>query len=1250
MTNEPSTPTPEPVDAPSIEQVSLRLRRLAQGARAMLIVQRSGWIIGGAVSAIAGAAGVDFVLRSPGWMRGTILLIGLVVLVVAIIRRVWPAIWFRPTESQIAARIERTEVGVGSGLDNLLASAVELSRDGRSLDPLGRALAAPVIQNAARRLASVNTRTVLRPGPSVLSAFVAVASVVAAMLAIGASPMWTGIALRRTLTPWADVQWPKRTVLANVVGEEVHALGTALPLRAALVRSTRSPETTSVTAHFRLIGPDGTGETRTGELISQGRTVQAIAPQADGSPGPASGTLMERLIEPALLAPARATAARSATFGAVGATDANTLEYWFTSGDDETRPVRVRLIDPPAVVSASANVRPPAYLSGALAGALRTVDLGSGSDGRAVLSEVIAGSRVSIAMRFNKALPRPSVGEFERVLGAEFAVAFREAGELATAEFAGETWTLTLPVASSFTIRASLRDQNGVASSEEAAFRVEARADQPPQATITLPARDEDVLPDAKVDVAGEARDDLGVASVSLESQVAKRPGGSSGAPLEPVGEARVIGRTEPEAAGGAPVLALTAASSISLSEMDVAPGDEIWLAALATDIYSLDGQTHPPLRSSLRRLRVISREQLVEQLFGQLESVRRQADRSQADQRKLLEQSQNTPPGDQASSQQAAISEQVQQMAQAVAEVSRKAAEADRPDKPLDRELGDVVRSAERAVDQAGDASREAQRSLGEAKRSREAKDTKATEDAERASQQSQEDTAQKLEQLSQSLDRGRDAFAQKRRTQQLLTDQQELRRQTGELSRETAGKSAEQLTPEQRAAAQRLGQEQESLARRAEELLRSLKEKAEELSQSDPAASEALKQAAQTGEQRALEQLLQQAARQIQQSQQQQAQQQQQKAEQTLSQMLQQLNESQRQRDAVLRRQLDSLVQTLESLVNRQAAELATFEARAAGDANGLSGLDAPLIQLRIATLAASEEARAVDAAAAEAPDANADTPKLADIILQGAARQASAIGALRATPVDIPMTRAGETDALGLLREALEVAKAAQEQSKDEGQRQQRAELRKAYQDALASQRALIERSTTTIDAPADRRQRAAARAIADEQDALATTLADLKRANQEITDSPVFNLAHEIIDASSARAASSLRETTIGRVAIISLQSVEQTLIALVAALDDADKPDEFREQEQGEQQGNQPGQQSPPPLLPPLTQLKALRELQAGALRFTKQAEASGADASVAKELTEQAARVQKRLSEEAQRVIDELNKKQGGGE
>jgi hypothetical protein len=97
------------------------------------------------------------------------------------------------------------------------------------------------------------------------------------------------------------------------------------------------------------------------------------------------------------------------------------LEFWFESADDQTRPAKLLLVEPPAVVAATATITPPAYVGGAAAsqtalkgaarGAVLTrqdVELGAGSDERAATPPILQGSRVRLNIAFNKALPVPT--------------------------------------------------------------------------------------------------------------------------------------------------------------------------------------------------------------------------------------------------------------------------------------------------------------------------------------------------------------------------------------------------------------------------------------------------------------------------------------------------------------------------------------------------------------------------------------------------------------------------------------------------------------------------------------------------------------------------------------------------------------------------------------------------------------------------------------------------------------------------
>src|SRR5205085_5443867 len=125
----------------------------------------------------------------------------------------------------------------------------------------------------------------------------------------------------------------------------VHPITTALPLRAALERSDRPAAQTKIWAVYRVVGDRGAPKRV--QLTAQNRRVQ-VAGSADTLP--AKGDLFERLIEPAslgLIAPAPADSAEAARMAP------QELEYWFETADDQTSPARLKLVQPPAVASAS---------------------------------------------------------------------------------------------------------------------------------------------------------------------------------------------------------------------------------------------------------------------------------------------------------------------------------------------------------------------------------------------------------------------------------------------------------------------------------------------------------------------------------------------------------------------------------------------------------------------------------------------------------------------------------------------------------------------------------------------------------------------------------------------------------------------------------------------------------------------------------------------------------------------------------
>ncbi len=1254
-------PTPNPTSTPpELVRGIARLERLALLAKLLLLVHRLAWIIAGAVAGLSLLILIDLVLRSPGWLRGIILLVGGFTLLGALLVRVLPALRFKPSVGQIALRLERAEEGKKAGLTDLLTSAVEISKAPSA--GLSGALSTPLLAAAADRLRSVRAASVLRLGPALTAFSVASIAVIAALSIAAVYPTMTLIGLRRTFTPWTDAAWPKRTQIADATGVSFHALNSALPIRAGVVRAPGGAGSAAVTVKYRLITPQGTGETKSAELTSQNKPVQVAISTEQGERQTVPAILSERLLETSAL-----------TAGLTGLPpDSAQLEYWLISGDDETAPARIALITPPAVEDAALKVTPPKYALSRGFKPLASIDLGNGLDQRASYSGVLSGSALELSVRFNKPVPKPTEATTAKLLGDDAVKLLQSPGGGAT--YLDNQWTIRGTAIDSARFAIMPRDERGVLSSEEAVFRVAVMPDKPAEVAVVSPARDDEVLINSTINAEIEARDDVALREASLLAQLARRPAGTNSGTPEPVGEHGTLASQSEQA--DTVQTRMSAKAGVSLKDLGAVAGDEVWIWGVASDIYAdaETGKPRQPTISTIRKMRVISSEQLVERLYNQLEGVRRGAQRAATQQQRANESTQAQ--GKNASEQQSQVGEQIAQLRQQLREVRERAAqnaskssanasenqnasqrerEAEEAIKSLDSELARVLKEAEAVAKDASEASAEAQKQLAQAAQNQaQAGQQSGQQAAQQATQQAAQQASQqaqnaqqrakdRLDDLSAMLDRGQGAFAQRLRVQRLLEEQNALREQAAQRARETAGKSLDQLSPQQRAAVEQAAQEQENLAAHAEELLRTLREKGDQLKKDDPASSEALKQAAGEGERNGLNEQMRRASSSLRRNQQQSAQEQQQQAADTLRQMLQQLNDAEKNRDAVLRRKLDSLVESIRTLIAGQTKQIDALQ-KAGDKIDAPTGekLAAAMITLHTSTLATAQEAGAMGEEGGEIEQA----------LQTAGSRQVASITLLRTDPVDAPAALSAQRDALTNLQKALKLAEEQSKQAQSREQQRKAAELRKAYQETLEKQKAVTTRSEAASGSPADRRRRALSREIAQEQDRVRTALSDLLKANEGLGETSPFSLAHQVMDEASAGAAELLREDKLAGALPLRQATISDTLTALIEALDEASSPDEFRTPEEGDNQQNQGGgnqQGGQQPLIPPLAQLKGLRQMQQSALNLTRKAAAAAETPEVAKLLTDQAAEIQKRLSQEATKIIEQLNQQQGPG-
>lgn len=1160
-------------EAGPLAPVAAQLRLLRARAVALLVVASIGSFLAGGIAVSLTAGVLDFILRTPAWFRVGIWLIGLSGAVWAARRWLVPLVQFRPSLTEVALRVERSEAAKAAGLRGNLASGLELSGDERQT-AAGKWMAGHVVEDVRSRFGRVRVGSVLS-GRNALHAVLTLAVCVIGCIVLAGmtGPKLFAIGAARTLAPWAGVQWPKRTEIADATSERVHALGTALPLRAALVRADRGGAT--VAARYRIVGAPGeAGDLHRVVLTGQGRTV--AAGQGEGA---RHGELFERLIEPASL-------------GASGTTE---LEFWFETDDDRTEAKRITLVPPPSIAGAKAVVTPPAYAAAA-PGAKQAfvsgpLDLGSGNDQRAVVGPVLAGSRIELSVKLSKAVPAPPVDAAARQKWFASALPGLDAGAVHAA-FSGADWTLSWTAAGALRLPVRPVDEYGLTPADEATFAFDVVEDHAPTATVTEPRADESVLATAVIDSTGEGRDDVGLSRVELDAQKAVPAPGSIGAAPEPTGQASAVASTDGAAggtggAGAGLSTQATVQATIDLSKFDLKPGEELWLTALAADNYELSGAKHEAVKSSPRKLRIIREEDLVEQVRTELAAVRKIAMRLDEEQGELQKAVQTGSVSADERRHQEGLGQRIGQQNETVQRLSERVQRNRLKDEAISgllQDVGALLQGASKDSDQAS------------AKLDAAAKDTPEAEKAPLNAQQQeqvkkdQDSVRDQLGRLTEMLDRGQDSWLVSRNLQRILEQQRDLAARTQRAGEQTMGKKAEDLTPQEKAQLSQISDQQQRLSEQARQAIDQLAERSKQMEKVDASQAEGMKKAAETGRQQQVPQKMDDASRSVQQNQTSTAESQQQEAMQGMEQMLQDLQDAPKNHDAALKRQLASIIESLEKLISTQDAQIAALAA--AEPEKKFGGLDAPMIELNKNTLDVAEKAKADRAMG-----------RIAELIDRAGSNQGKAIAALRASEVDAEATDRAERESLRLLKLARDEAKKLEEQAAKRDQDRKRQELRKFYRDMLQQEVALKGETDPFIGKTVDRRDRMKVRGLGEKQDTIHSALEDIRKKTKELTDATVFDYAHQRLDQATSTAAKKLRAGQADRIVSRDQASTVDILKALVLALDDrAKQDDEFQDDSSG---GGGGGGGQKQPLIPPLAELRLLRAMQQEAADMTR---------------------------------------------
>lgn len=1191
---------PENTSRERVEPLVRFLEVVRGGARVLLVLRAVLLWFGFALAALVGGGLLDFVLRAPAGVRLVGLLVACGVGGWGVVRFVWPAFLFRPGLAEVALRVESQPVGRGGEMRGLLASAIELA--GRPMaNAVGESMRGQAVEEAIGRWQGGRAWFVLRPRNAARAAvlFLGIFLCVGTIGVFEPELARTGIA--RMLMPLSGAEWPRRQVAEDVTLVEVQAIDEALAMRAAVVKTNRLPGRTPVKVWYRGVvkteGRESAGVWRSALLTGQ--------KQRDADWG---GELYERLIDPA------------EAISEFGEVDDGWIEYRFGTADDETETRRVRVVRPPAIEGVRARIEPPAYAVGA---AERTglaygegIELGVGDDERALVPRVLVGSRVDLEIRLSKTVAVPADG------GLAWSQSLESFGRDVSVVYEGDRIRVGAVVEQTMRVPVTVVDSFGVPNRDEAVYVLDVVRDDGPEPIVREPDHDEQLVSTALVEIMGDARDDFGLTALSLERMVARVPGESEGATPEGMGAWEVVERkvfaelSEGEVRG-----------RVDLGSMGLRAGDQVWLSVVATDTYSAAGLGREPVRSAVRRLRVISTSELLEQIQAELGGLRQAAMRLDEQQAALAERVADGEASDELANAQRALTERIAAQASTVERLSARQVRNGLEDAAL----SGMLRDAASAIAEAATASSAAAEAVDEAVSAEGMERARAEEEAADDQQRVRDELASLIDQL----DRGEDGWVVRRSIERLLEEQREVSQQTQAAGERMLGRNADQLTPEERTELDRIADRQREIARRAGEAIDGLGERGRQLREADPAQSAAMAEAERQGREQEVAQGLEEAADDVAANQTSSAQSGQQAAMAAMEQMLEELDNAERRRNAALLRQLASLTQSIEGLIGAQVVAIERLAI--ARDGGGSEGLGAEMIRLRGNTLAVSADAN------------GPDLMVVRGLVERGAEAQGRAISALRAEPMDTVEAERREQESLLQLREALIEAEKRQAQAQQAEQEEQRRALRQAYREQLEQQVVLRDEAAMLVKEQLTRRERATARGIGQRQEMIRTTLGDVLKSTQGLEEATVFVFAHKRLDLLMARAADRLARGEVDVATMRDEDGAVGILRSLVEVLGDNGGPEKaFDEGADGEGQsgGGEAGGGEPSPLLPPIKELMLLRAMQAEVAVWTRSLHDEGASD---QEAISELGALQRAIADEANGLIDRMNER-GGGE
>ncbi len=843
-----------------------------------------------------------------------------------------------------------------------------------------------------------------------------------------------------------------------------------------------------------------------------------------------------------------------------------------SAGDAESDPQEIQVRTPPAIARGELDVQPPAYAAHQRPALhLSWQGVAAGDPGM-----VLEGSVATLQLELAAPASDPSSGEpMVRV--------FTEGQANTTTPLVvaqdPRHWTIQVSMNASGRLDVLPRDTDGVAAIEPLRIAWRVAADIEPTVSVTEPETDESVTMEATVPFQVEARDDLALARVGWKIDRQQR----SGEPA-PV----VLGESRQEASGSE----ARVKDTLSVAALKAQVGDVLQLRGLASDRFERQGVHRSETVSEPRRLRVIEREAFERQARQQAGTIREAASRLESAQREVERETDLST----AARSQVGLAERVRDATQS----GQKLVQRLRRNGLSQGTLSDTLQEATELGSQAEAQARQAGDALQRA--------DKGQAGAREQAKMAQRQAGEALQRMVELLDRDDDAAGAQRRADRLAETIDGLRKDLKKASRSGMGKDPEDLSQQERQAMQEQAARQRAAAEEAAAMIEELRGRAERAQVRDRSQAAALRQAADEGERGQASRRLDEAAERTDRNQATAADEAMQAAAEAVDKVRSSLREDRRARTEDLKRRLASLAETLQALLRqaeegaRQVDALATLPTKPVDETCGF------LSRLARNTVGAAEEARQAGGASQKAPG----------VLVRAGDRFEASVVALRAVPAVHETARDEITRGIDLLREGLQEVQRAQREQQARQSEQERAQLARQYRQLAADTQTVRQATAGTLAADGGRVDRRGA-AVQREQ---ALRLAGIERALEQgprkselLKGAATFQALHQRIAQDLTTTRTALEGAQGDAATVRRLDIVAEGFLALAACLTDPDQPeDPFADAKQQDQDGggggagggDQEGKQA----LPPIAELRLVRQMQAQVQRLTSTLDAA----------------------------------------